>query len=83
MKRIKASAIFQTVAFLQKPEYGYTVDEALSLNRKEAERYIHKLDRLKIRYRITKREEQADGSVVLWVRKQHSERIDSEEYFNL
>lgn len=83
MKRIQSSAVFQTVIFSQKPENGYSRDEALKINNAEVEHYTQKMDRTRTRYKIVKREEQVDGSIILWVRKQYNDRIDVKEYFDL
>ena len=83
MKRIQSSAVFQTVLFSQKPEYGYSRDEAFKVNNAEVEHYTQKMDRTRTRYKIVKREEQVDGSIILWVRKQYNDRIDVKEYFDL
>lgn len=83
MKRIQSSAIFQTIIFSQKPENGYTRDQAFKINNEEVEHYTQKMDRTRTRYKIMKREEQADGSIILWVRKQYNDRIDVNEYFDL
>ena len=83
MKRIQSSAVFQTVLFSQKPENGYSRDEAFKINNVEVEHYTQKMDRTRTRYKIVKREEQVDGSIILWVRKQYNDRIDVKEYFDL
>lgn len=83
MKRIQSSAIFQTIIFSQKPENGYTRDQAFKINNEEVEHYTQKMDRTRTRYKIMKREEQADGSIILWVRKQYNDRINVNEYFDL
>ena len=83
MKRIQSSAVFQTVLFSQKPENGYSRDEALKIKNAEDENYTQKMDRTRTRYKIVKREEQVDGSIILWVRKQYNDRIDVKEYFDL
>ena len=83
MKRIQSSAVFQTVLFSQKPENGYSRDEAFKINYAEVEYYTQKMDRTRTRYKIVKREEQVDGSIILWVRKQYNDRIDVKEYFDL
>lgn len=83
MKRIQSSAVFQTVLFSQKPENGYSRDEAFKINNTEVEHYTQKMDRTRTRYKIVKREEQVDGSIILWVRKQYNDRIDVKEYFDL
>ena len=81
MKRVKAACIYQTLVFSQKPEAGYTRDQALGLNRAEVEHYRHTLERTRTRYRITGETEEADGSVILHVRKQYNDRADVDEYF--
>ena len=83
MKRIQSSAIFQTIIFSQKPENGYTRDQAFKINNEEVEHYTQKMDRTRTRYKIMKREEQADGSIILCVRKQYNDRINVNEYFDL
>ena len=83
MKRIQSSAIFQTIIFSQKPENGYTRDQVFKINNEEVEHYTQKMDRTRTRYKIMKREEQADGSIILWVRKQYNDRINVNEYFDL
>jgi len=83
MKRIKASAVFQTLVFSQKPENGYSRDEAYRINNEEIENYTRKMERTRTRYKIIKREDQMDGSIILWVRKQYNDRTDVDEYFNL
>lgn len=83
MKRIQSSAVFQTVLFSQKPENRYSRDEAFKINNAEVEHYTQKMDRTRTRYKIVKREEQVDGSIILWVRKQYNDRIDVKEYFDL
>ena len=83
MKRIQSSAIFQTLIFSQKTENGYTRDEACRMNRAEVDHYIEKLERTRTRYKITDRQEQADGSILLRIRKQYNDRIDTKEYLEL
>lgn len=39
MKRVKAACIYQTLVFSQKPEAGYTHEQALRLNRDEIAHY--------------------------------------------
>ena len=83
MKRIQSSAIFQTLIFSQQPENGYTRDEACRINSAEIDHYIEKLERTRTRYKITDRQEQTDGSILLRIRKQYNDRIDAKEYFEL
>ena len=82
MKRVKGACIFQTLVFLQKEELGLSPEEALSANRAELEHYKEMLEKTKTKYQITEVTEQQDGSVVIRVRKQYNNRIDSEEYLN-
>ncbi|MGN0970570.1 MAG: hypothetical protein ACI4OY_01360 [Aristaeellaceae bacterium] len=81
MKRVKAACIYQTLVFSQKPEAGYTPEQALRLNRDEIEHYRHTMERTRTRYQITAEEEEADGSVILHVRKQYNDKADVSEYF--
>ena len=81
MKRVKAACIFQTLVFQQKEDCGLSRDAVLSLNREEVQRYKHSLERTRTRYQITGEEEQADGSILVHVRKQYNEKADVIEYF--
>lgn len=81
MKRVKAACIFQTLIFMQKPEMGYSSEQALEINKGEVERYKASLERTKTRYQITDTLEQEDGSIVLHVRKQYNDKADVSEYF--
>lgn len=83
MKRIQAACIFQTLLFSQKPEMGYTRDQALSINRHEVEHYKAQMEKAKTRYHITEEQEQADGSIQVKVRKQYNEKVEVKEYFDL
>lgn len=81
MKRVRSACIFQTLVFSQKPEAGYSREEALSVNRKEAEHYKSEIERTKTGYRITDMLEEGDGSVVIRIRKQYNDKADISEYF--
>ena len=81
MKRVKAACIFQTLIFAQKPDLGYTRDHALRLNREEVAHYKATLDRTRTRYQIAEETEEADGSIILRVRKQYNDTADVSEYF--
>ena len=81
MKRVKAACIYQTLVFSQKPEAGCTPEQALRLNRSEIEHYRQTMERTRTRYQITGEEEEADGSVILHVRKQYNDKADVSEYF--
>ena len=81
MKRVKAACIFQTLVFSQKPEYGYSKEQALKINHDEIEHYKTTLERSRVKYQIDDQMEQEDGSVVLRIRKQYNNKIDTSEYF--
>lgn len=81
MKRVKAACIYQTLVFSQKEELGYNRENALKLNRDEYEKYIASLKRTNTRYQIIDESEQADGSIVVHVRKQYNDKADVTEYF--
>lgn len=59
-----------------------TREQQLRLNRDEVSRYKATMDRSRTRYQITEETEQSDGSVIVRVRKQYSDRADVSEYFN-
>ena len=82
MKRVKAACILQTLVFAQKEDCGLTREQQLRLNRDEGSRYKATMDRSRTRYQITEETEQSDGSVIVRVRKQYSDRADVSEYFN-
>lgn len=82
MKRIKAACIQQTLLFSQKEELGLTKEQALAANREEFERYQRNLKKTSTRYQIVKSEEQADGSILVHVRKQYNHKADVDEYFD-
>ena len=81
MKRVQAACIMQTLLFSQKPEYGYSKDRALALNREEYEQYQAKLSRNKIRYQIASETETPEGALLVRVRKQYNDMVDVTEYF--
>lgn len=82
MKRVKAACILQTLVFAQKEDCGLTREQQLRLNRDEVSRYKATMDRSRTRYQITEETEQSDGSMIVRVRKQYSDRADVSEYFN-
>ncbi|MBQ9262841.1 MAG: hypothetical protein IJ189_01360 [Clostridia bacterium] len=81
MKRIQAACIYQTLLFSQKPDAGYTREQALDISRREVEHYKHQLERTQTRYQITDQKEQEDGSILIRVRKQYNTKAAVEEYF--
>lgn len=76
-----ATCILQTLLFSQKPEMGYSKEQALRLNREEVERYKASMEHAKTRYQITEETEQPDGSIRIRVRKQYNYKADVSEYF--
>ena len=82
MKRVKVACILQTLVFAQKEDCGLTREQQLRLNRDEVSRYKATMNRSRTRYQITEETEQSDGSVIVRVRKQYSDRADVSEYFN-
>ena len=82
MKRVKAACIMQTLVFAQKDDCGLTREQQLKVNHDEVRRYKATMDRSHIRYQITEETEQADGSVLVHVRKQYNDKADVSEYFN-
>lgn len=81
MKRVKSACILQTLVFAQKPEHNYSKEYSLKLNRDEVEHYKTSLEKAKTKYQILNTAEQEDGSVVVYVRKQYSDKVDVSEYF--
>ena len=82
MKRVKAACILQTLVFAQKDDCGMTRERQLEVNNNEVSRYKAAMDRSHTRYQITEETEQADGSVLVRVRKQYNDKADVSEYFN-
>lgn len=70
MKRIKAACITQTVIFSLKEDLGG--DYAVKHVQEEVQRYKRQLDRSRIQYRILSEETQADGSVIIEIKKQYN-----------
>ena len=82
MKGIKSACIFQTLIFAQKPELELSKQAALKINHEEIERYKSAMDRAKTRYQLVSVEDQDDGSVVVRVKKQYTNKTDVSEYFD-
>lgn len=83
MKRVQSGCIFQTLIFSQKPDMGYSAEQALKLNLAEVDHYKATLERSRTRYQISAVDQQADGSVIVHVRKQYNDKADVAEYFAL
>lgn len=83
LKRVRSACIFQTLVFGQKAEFGYSRERALAINREELKKYKEALDKGGTRYRITEETEDAEGSVIVKIRKEYNEKTDVSEYFGL
>lgn len=70
MKRIKSACLLQTIHFQLKEEIGH--DAAVEQVRLEVKAYKERLDRSRIKYRITDEQGQPDGSILLHIRKQYN-----------
>lgn len=70
MKRVKAACITQTLHFLLKEDVGH--EYAVKLVKEEIEKYKEQLNRNKTQYRILSEETQADGSVIIEIKKQYN-----------
>lgn len=70
MKRVKAACITQTLHFLLKEDVGK--EYAKKLVTEEVKKYKEQLDRNKTHYKILSEETQADGSVIIEIKKQYN-----------
>ncbi len=70
MKRVKAACITQTLHFLLKEDVGH--DYAVRLVNEEVKRYKEQLNKNKTQYKILSEETQADGSVMIEIKKQYN-----------
>ena len=70
MKREKAACITQTLHFLLKEDVGQ--EYAKKLVTEEVKKYKDSLDKNKTQYKILSEETQADGSVIIEIKKQYN-----------
>ena len=70
MKRVKAACITQTLHFQLKEDIGH--DYAVKLVKEEVENYKKQLDRSGTKNKILREETQADGSVIVEIKKQYN-----------
>lgn len=70
MKRVKAACITQTLHFLLKEDIPH--DYAIKLVSEEVKKYKEHLDKNRIKYKILSEETQADGSVIIEIKKQYN-----------
>ena len=82
MKRVKSGCICQTLLFSQKPDLGFTKNEALEANRQEVVRYKNSLERSRTKYVILDETIQDDASILIHIKKQINATTDTSEYFN-
>lgn len=82
MKRVKAACILQTLVFAQKDDCGLSKELQNKYNREEVEKYKMSLEKAKIRYQISEETEQADGSVLVRVKKQYNDKAEVSDYFD-
>lgn len=70
MKRVKAACITQTLHFLLKEDVGR--EYAKKLVTEEVKKYKDSLDKNKTQYKILSELTQADGSVIIEIKKQYN-----------
>ena len=67
MKRIKEACLLQTIHFQLKEDLPH--GDAVQA---EVEHYKAQLDRNRTQYKITRQEEQPDGSILIHIKKQYN-----------
>lgn len=82
MKRVKAACILQTLVFLQRDDCDLSKEQQIKANHDEVNRYKLGMDKKGTRYQILEETEQSDGSVLVRVRKQYNDSVDTSEYFD-
>lgn len=82
MKRVKAACVLQTLVFSQKDDCGFSKELQTKYNHEEVTKYKASLEKARTRYQIAEETEQADGSVLVRVKKQYNDKADVSEYFN-
>ena len=70
MKRIKEACICQTLHFMLKEDVCH--DYEVRVVQVEVEKYKASLDRSDTRYKIIEETKQADGSVIIKIKKQYN-----------
>lgn len=70
MKRVKAACITQTLHFLLKEDVEH--DYAVQCVNEEVKKYKEQLNKNKTRHKILSEETQADGSVIIEIKKQYN-----------
>lgn len=82
MKRIQSACIMQTLRFQQKEDSGLTLETLVKMNREEVTRYKAQLDKNKTRYIIDEEKEEADGAIIVRIRKEYNSSAAIGEYFD-
>lgn len=70
MKRIKAACLTQTLHFMLKENTDH--DYAVKFVSEKVKKYKEQLNRNKVQYKILSEETQADGSVIMEIKKQYN-----------
>ena len=70
MKRIKSACITQTLHFLLKEDYDH--EYAVKAVDEEVKKYKEHLEKNHTKYKILSEEQQADGAVILEIKKQYN-----------
>ena len=70
MKRVKAACITQTLHFLLKEDVSREYAKKLVID--EVKKYKEQLDKNKTQYKIISEETQADGSIIIEIKKQYN-----------
>lgn len=70
MKRVKAACLTQTLHFLLKEDVSHNY--AVKFVDEEVKKYKEELDKRRVKYKILSEERQADGSVIIEIKKQYN-----------
>jgi len=70
MKRVKAACLTQTLHFLLKDDISHNY--AVKFVDEEVKKYKEELDKRRVKYKILSEERQADGSVIIEIKKQYN-----------
>lgn len=70
MKRVKAACLTQILHFMLKEDCSYNC--AIKFVDEEVKQYKEALDRRGVKYKILSEERQADGSIIIEIKKQYN-----------
>ncbi len=70
MKRIQSSMLQQTLKFVLSDKLSHS--QAVDYSAKEADDYVHQLERSGLRFSIVSRKTDSDGATVIEVKKQYN-----------